>query len=231
MFPKTKHGLPGFVTYEWVILVKYILIAYLYRTRDGSKIPVFFDWLDHIAIILNGKLTRPLKPIRFLVSVAMILFPETHRIVLMISPDTIIPNCIGRCSLKSDMYLRHYSDVIMDTIASQITSLTIVYSTVYSDADQRKHQSSTSLAIVRGIHRGPVNSSHKWPVTRKMFPFDDVIMEHKSTSDSSLVNSNVFLEWPLSFIGKLGLPYKLRNVSINFRFRSFLINLWKKSDG
>ena len=46
----------------------------------------------------------------------------------------------------------------MSAIASQITSLTIVYSTVYSDADQRKHQSSTSLAFVRGIHRGPVNS-------------------------------------------------------------------------
>ena len=70
----------------------------------------------------------------------------------------------------------HYSDVIMGMIASQITSLTIAYSTVYSDADQRKHQSSAALAFVRGIHRGPVNSPHKWPVTRKMFPFDDVIM-------------------------------------------------------
>ena len=64
----------------------------------------------------------------------------------------------------------------MSAIASQITSLTIVYSTVYSDADKIKHQSSASLAFVRGIHRGPVNSPHKWPVTRKMFPFDDVIM-------------------------------------------------------
>ena len=70
----------------------------------------------------------------------------------------------------------HYGDVVMGTVASQITSLTIVYSTVYSDADQRKHQSSASLAFVWGIHRGPVNSPHKWPVTRKMFPFDDVIM-------------------------------------------------------
>ena len=59
----------------------------------------------------------------------------------------------------------------MEAIASQITSLTIVYSIVYSDADQRKHQSSASLAFVRGIHRGPVNSPHKWPVTQKMFPF------------------------------------------------------------
>ena len=71
----------------------------------------------------------------------------------------------------------HYNDVIMGAIASQITSLTIVYATVYSDADQRKHQSSASLAFVRGIHRAPVNSPHKWPVTRKMFPFDDVIMK------------------------------------------------------
>ena len=64
----------------------------------------------------------------------------------------------------------------MGAMASQITSLAIIYSTVYSDADQRKHQSSASLAFVRGIHRGPVNSPHKWPVTWKMFPFDDVIM-------------------------------------------------------
>ena len=64
----------------------------------------------------------------------------------------------------------------MTTMASQITSLTVVYSMVYSGADQRKHQSSASLAFVRGIHRRPVNSPHKWPVTRKMFPFDDVIM-------------------------------------------------------
>ena len=72
--------------------------------------------------------------------------------------------------------LFHYDDVIMGAIASLITSLTIVYSTIYSDADQRKHQSSTSLAFVWGIHRWPVNSPHKWPVMRKMFPFDGVIM-------------------------------------------------------
>ena len=70
---------------------------------------------------------------------------------------------------------RHYSDVIMGEIASQITSLTIVYLTVYSGVDQRKEQSSASLAFVRGIQRCPANSPHKWPVTRKLFPFDDVI--------------------------------------------------------
>ena len=70
----------------------------------------------------------------------------------------------------------------MGTMASQITSLTIVYSTVYSDADQRKYQSSTSLAFVRIIQRGPVNSPHKWPITRKMFPFNDVIMYNQPTN-------------------------------------------------
>ena len=83
---------------------------------------------------------------------------------------------IRACHNESKMPLSHYNDVIMGAIASQITSLTIVYSTVYSDADQRKHQSSALLAFVRGIHRGPVNSPHKWPVTRKVFPSDDVIM-------------------------------------------------------
>ena len=59
-------------------------------------------------------------------------------------------------------------------------SLTIVYSTVYSGANQRKHQSSTSLALVRRIPRWPVNSPHQWPVTLKMFPFDDVIIINRS---------------------------------------------------
>ena len=81
-----------------------------------------------------------------------------------------------RQTCKYFPYFYHYTDVIMGTVVSQITSLTIVYSIVYSDADHRKHQNSASLAFVRGIHRGPVNSPHKWPVTRKMFPFDDVIM-------------------------------------------------------
>ena len=89
----------------------------------------------------------------------------------------------GSCCV-SDQY--HYDDVIMSTIASQITSLTIVYSTIYSGADQSKHQSSASLAFVWRIHRGPVNSPHKWPVTRKMFPFDDVIMRTTSHAPSQI---------------------------------------------
>ena len=82
----------------------------------------------------------------------------------------------GRHTTGNSTTFSHYNDVIMGPMASQITSLTVVYSTVYSGTDQRKHQSSTSLAFVRGIHRSPVKFQHKGPVTRKMFPFADVIM-------------------------------------------------------
>ena len=81
--------------------------------------------------------------------------------------------CVGN---PLDFSTEDHITVIMGSIAPQITSLTIVYSSVNSGADQRKHQSSASLAFVRGIHRRPGNSLHKGPVTWKMFPFDDVIM-------------------------------------------------------
>ena len=74
---------------------------------------------------------------------------------------------------------QHYNDVIMGVMASQITSLTIVYSTVYSCTNQRKYQSSVWLAFVERIHRWPVNSLHKGPVTRRMFSFDDIIMKSR----------------------------------------------------
>ena len=70
----------------------------------------------------------------------------------------------------------HYNDAIMSAMASQITRITIVYSSVYSGEEQRKHQSSASLAIVRGNYRSPASSQHKGLVMRKMFPFDDVII-------------------------------------------------------
>ena len=83
---------------------------------------------------------------------------------------------VYRSFMAAKTFINHYTDVTMTMMASQITSLTVVYSTVYLDADHRKHQSSASLAFVWGNSPGPVNSPHKGPVTRKMFPFDDVIM-------------------------------------------------------
>ena len=80
----------------------------------------------------------------------------------------------------------HYDSVTMSVMASQITSLNRVYSTAYifySGTGERKHQSSALLAFVRGIHRWPVNTPHKWPVTWKMFLFHDIIMtSHKNNS-------------------------------------------------
>ena len=106
------------------------------------------------------------------------------KIFYFINPDNRKP--------RIEVDYAHYNDVTVDAIASQITSLTIVYSIVYSDADHRKHQSSASLAFVRGIHRGPVNSPHKWPVTRKMFRFDDVIMidrhDHSKTGAVGIIH-------------------------------------------
>ena len=81
-------------------------------------------------------------------------------------------------------FIYHYSDVIMSAMASQITGVTIVYLTVCSGADQRKHQSSASLALTRGTRRWPVTSLHKGPVTRKMAAFDDVIMDDTSNNST-----------------------------------------------
>ena len=89
-----------------------------------------------------------------------------------------------------DSFTIHHSDVIMGATASQTTSLMIVYSTVYSDTDQRKHQSSASLAFVQGIHRWLVNSRHKWPVTRKMFSFNDVIMPLEAMTVLKFIDSS-----------------------------------------
>ena len=108
--------------------------------------------------LINGKYTNQLHSQTIVCSYSALTF--VHRWVI-----------ISRIN-----YEYHYGDVIIGAIASQITSLTIVYSTVYLDADQSKHQTAASLAFGRGIHRGPVHSPNKWPVTLKMFPFDDVVV-------------------------------------------------------
>ena len=90
--------------------------------------------------------------------------------------------CLAWSWLETDsssnffIYIVHYNDVIMGMMASQITSLAIIYSTVYSGADQGNIKAPHYWPFVWGIHGSPVNSPHKWPVMWKMFPFDDVIM-------------------------------------------------------
>ena len=96
--------------------------------------------------------------------------------------------------------LLQYDDVIMGAMASQITSLTIVYSTVYSGADQSQHQSSASLAFVWGIHWGPVNSPHKWPVTRKCF--------HLMTSSWQYEDNLYWYRIPITIIKCLDISFE-----------------------
>ena len=105
----------------------------------------------------------------------------------------------------------------MCAMASQITGVSIVCSTVCSGADQRKYRSSPSLAFVRGIHRCPVNYPHKGPVTRKLFPFDDVIIDR-------LFNLPLFTGCNNSMSSMLGLeiigiskriPWNMLNISVS----------------
>ena len=81
----------------------------------------------------------------------------------------------------------------MNITAFQITRIATVYYTVYPEANQRQRQSSESRTFVRGIHWWPVDSLNKGPVTRKMFPFHDVIMDATGTTQLQLLSvSKVF---------------------------------------
>ena len=131
--------------------------------------------------------------------------------------------------LRSDIHINHYNDVIMSVMASQITSLTIVYSSVYLGPDERKHQSSAPLAFVRGIHRGPVNSPHKGPVT--LAPADcphshqGYLMGiiNQNTVFSALDTKNakdIFCQWIVISLPKFCLLFFSRT---NFLSNSFFI--------
>ena len=109
-------------------------------------------------------------------------------IMLNISHVSVITYISYLLVLSAETIPGHYNDAMISKVVSEITSLMIVYSTVYSGTDQRKHQSFTSLAFVRGINRWLVNSPYKEPVTWKMFPFDDVIMR----------TGSIQLPWPLA---------------------------------
>ena len=107
----------------------------------------------------------------------------------------------------------------MSAMASQNNSVSTVNSTVYSGADQRKHQSSASLAFVWG-HRWPVNSPHKGPVTQKMFPFDEVITGLGTNRGLAVTwTTDCLIHWHLSITSlkwvnssRPSLTYNLMNV-------------------
>ena len=82
--------------------------------------------------------------------------------------------------VESRCWLRQYicNTITLQWRHNEQDDVPIVYSTVCSGTDQMKHQRSVPLAFVWGIQRWPVNISRKGPVTRKMFPFEDVIMKY-----------------------------------------------------
>ena len=152
--------------------------------RELLWLSVLTDTLNNVSI-MSWQWFIPTKALCILCCTFLNLYGHLHRFCHWLSIwychscHVIVPWCVYLFGPKWSInyyYYWHYSEVIMGPMASPITSLTLVYSTVYSGTDQRKHQSSMSLAFVRGIHRWPANSPHKGPVTRKMFPFDDVIM-------------------------------------------------------
>ena len=108
---------------------------------------------------------------------------ESWSLFLFLCKLAVKSSEVFRCPLSSTLTSltptqvdAHYTDVIMSTVASQITKVSIVCcSTVCSDADQRKYQGIASLAFVKGIHRWPTDPPIG-PVTQKLFSFDDVII-------------------------------------------------------
>ena len=113
----------------------------------------------------------------------------------------------------------------MSVMASQITGVSIVYSTICSGNNQRKHQNSASLAFMRGIHRWPVNSPHKGPVTRKIFPVDDVVIVRRA----GLLWSQQDFEWRWSVplfkcLTVLEFSFILFDLCLLITFFNFIMN-------
>ena len=136
-------------------------------TYPCLKFKYCMQQINHRLHRLSGVIANNIFPMGR-VNILWILYPHAH----MIDNTHLFRNKVK----PADSGNIHYSDITMSTMASQITGVVIVYSTDCWGTDQRKHQSSASLDFVRGIHRWPVNSPHKGPVTWKIFPLDDIIM-------------------------------------------------------
>ena len=121
----------------------------------------------------------------------------------------------------------HYGDIIKSAMVSQITSLTIVYSTFYSVSDQSKHQCSASLAFVRGIHRWPVNSPHKRPVTRKCFHLmtSSWVPGRCGSNFKSVVSQPMLWINFMSIFCEIALEWMLQN-TFDVKSRLVLVKAW-----
>ena len=112
----------------------------------NSYLMNYVSWLKLSAELWHNRLS--IKSLTR--GVQNLTLPTFYLIKLLNTSKQLYPT---NYTLSNIVRVRHYIDIINTTMASQITSLTVVYSTVYSDTDQRKHQSSSSLAFVWGVHR------------------------------------------------------------------------------
>ena len=108
------------------------------------------NWILHLQFVYRG-----LGIVYYQLNITIILRTQNFCLFSLLVYDIHCPRIIMKAGERNSLKnaRKYYRDVIMSAMASQSTSLTIVYSTVYSGADQRKNQSSASLAFVRGIHR------------------------------------------------------------------------------
>ena len=172
------------VNTHWAILIS-IPCKYPLRNNDFKRLPPFVVFLSlHLSYVMSVKEYSFPADSKYGFSYVQTRHNRTIVISLRACPlgyffenvILILQNVDEPLHLTKYVY-RHYSDVIMGAVASRIIGVSIVYSTACSGADQR-HQSSVSLASVRGIHRLPVTGefSAQRLVTREMFPLDDVII-------------------------------------------------------
>ena len=170
------HYTDQFLHYWLLTVFVYIVeILNVDNTDNDDKMNIFITIIVIIVIMIIFVNVVVVVGMRTMMMMIMMIMMTMKTTLIMIITLLSLSSWLNPTPNDQHMW-PHYCDVIMSAVASQITGVTIVYSTVCSGADQRKHQSSASLAFVRGIHRWTVNSPHKGPITRKMFPFDDVIM-------------------------------------------------------
>ena len=136
------------------------------------------DFWDNITGMVYHELDMPRANMTLVMEITAPSVEFEVRIVMSWHQNAIHITCLwgepGVVFPSQTLQWRHHEH---DSVSNHQPRDCIVYSSIYWGTYERKHQSSASLAFVRGIHRWPVNSSHKGPVTWKMSPFDDVIMK------------------------------------------------------
>ena len=129
------------------------------------------------------------------------------------------PNLLHPLLPTRIVYATHYNVVKMSAMASKITCFSIICSSVGSGAN-KKNQSSTSLAFVRGIHRCPVNSPHNSPITRKMFAFDYAIMLWKISVKTTICCTNSKWGWLAHYSDALKASWSLKSWQLDSLVKS-----------